>query len=83
MTDNEVTEAQQQPEKIMSKIVKQYANPNNGGQERMTRDGDKYYINSNWGDGFSGNVQVSRSQMEMCLRHTSAPDDVVAAILAD
>ena len=67
----------------MTKITKQYANPNNGGQERMTREGDKFYINSNWGDGFSGNVLVSRNQMEICLRHTNAPADVCEAILSN
>lgn len=30
----------------MTKITKEYANPNNGGRERITRDGDSYYINS-------------------------------------
>ena len=67
----------------MTKITKQYANPRNGGQERMTRDGDKYYINSDWGRGFSGNVLVSRNQMDICLRYTSAPAAVVDAILAN
>lgn len=68
----------------MTKITKQYANPNNGGQERVIRDGDKFFINSDWGQGFCRpNTQVSRGQMEMCLRHTNAPAEIANAILAN
>lgn len=75
------TTTKEEPEMI--KITKQYANPSNGGQERVTREGDKFYVASNWGDGFSGNVLVSRNQMEICLRHTNAPADVCDAILSN
>ena len=64
-----------------NKITKQYTNGNNGGQERVTRDGDRYYISSDFGRGFSAPEAVSRSQAENCMRHTKAPADVVAAIL--
>ena len=66
-----------------TKITRQYANPNNGGQERVTRDGDSYYVNSNWGTGFSENRLVSRQQMEVCLRYTNAPAEVFEAILSN
>jgi len=72
---------QQTKEQTMTKITKKYANQNNGGQERITRDGDKFYVSSDWGNGFSRSQQVSRSQAETCLSYTNAPADVVAAIL--
>ena len=65
----------------MTKTTKQYANINNGGQERVTRDGDRYYISSDFGKGFTAPVSVARSQVEACLSYTKAPADVVAAIL--
>lgn len=66
----------------MTKITKEYANPNNGGKERVTRDGESYYINSNIPSiGWIGQRKVSRGEAERCLRYTSAPEDVVAAIL--
>ena len=66
----------------MTKITKEYANTNNGGQERITRDGDSYYINSNIPSvGWMGPRKVSRSDAERCMSYTSAPADVVAAIL--
>ena len=68
----------------MTKITKQYANPRNGGQERVIRDGEKFFINSDFGNGFTRpNQQVTREQMEMCLRFTSAPAEVSAEILSN
>ena len=64
-------------------ITKEYANCNNGGRERITRDGEKFYISSNWGSGFSPEQQISRSWAVACLRHTNAPDYVVRAILGE
>ena len=66
----------------MSKITKTYANPNNGGQERITRDGNAYYISSNWGKGFCEPTRVSKEQAKIGMAYTKAPADVVAAILA-
>lgn len=62
-------------------ITKQYANSNNGGKERITRDGDNYYISSDWGNGFCDERKVSRHDAERCMTHTKAPAHVVAAIL--
>ena len=68
----------------MSKITRQYANPRNGGQERVVRDGENFFINSDFGNGFSRpNQQVTREQMVMCLRFTSAPAEVSTAILSN
>lgn len=65
----------------MSKITIQYVNKNNGGNERVIRDGDSYYVNSDFGSGFArANTTVSRSQIESCMAHTNAPSDVVSAI---
>ena len=65
----------------MTKITKQYTNTNNGGRERITRDGDNYYISSDFGKGFSDQVKVSRRDAERCMAHTNAPASVVSAIL--
>lgn len=66
----------------MTKITKEYANTNNGGKERVARDGDKYYINSYIANiGWMGERKVSRSDAERCMSYTNAPADVVAAIL--
>ena len=71
-------------EKKMTKITKQYANPRNGGMERVVREGEKFFINSDFGNGFTRpNQQVTREQMEMCLRFTSAPAEVSAEILSN
>ena len=64
-----------------SKIVKTFANPNNGGQERIVRDGDSYYISSDFGKGFCAPVAVSKDQAAQCMAYTKAPAAVVAAIL--
>ena len=65
----------------MTTITKQYANTNNGGKERITRDGDNYYISSDCGKGFYADIKVSRRDAERCMAHTKAPAHVVAAIL--
>lgn len=66
----------------MSKITKEYANTNNGGRERVARDGDTYRINSYIpGLGWVGEREVSRRDMARCLAYTMAPAMVVAAIL--
>ncbi len=74
---------QQTKEQTMTKIAKEYANTNNGGKERVSRDGDKYYINSyiNANIGWMGERKVSRSDVERCMSYTNAPANVVAAIL--
>ena len=66
----------------MAKITKEYANANNGGKERVSRDGDKYYINSYLpSSGWTGELAISRGDAERCLSHTNAPSDVVKTIL--
>jgi hypothetical protein len=67
----------------MSKITKEYANTNNGGKERVSRDGDSYYVNSyiNANIGWMGERNVSRSDAARCMAYTNAPAHVVAAIL--
>ena len=65
----------------METITQEYKNANNGFRERITRDGDKYYVSSDWGSGFCRSAEVSRSQAEACMSYTQAPADVVAAIL--
>ena len=64
-------------------ITKKYANPNNGGFEQVTRDGDRYFINSDWGNGFrkENQMEVSRDSMATCLSFTGAPEDVRAEIM--
>lgn len=66
----------------MSKVTKQYENPNNGGKERVTRDGDAYYVSSDWGKGFCAPTKVTREQAARCMAYTKAPREVVEAILA-
>lgn len=76
--------SQKTKEQTMTKITKEYVNTNNGGKERIARDGDKYYINSyhpNTKIGWMGERKVSRSDAERCMSYTNAPADVVAAIL--
>lgn len=74
---------QQTKEQTMTKITKEYANTNNGGKERVARDGDSYRINSYIPNvGWMGERKVSRSDVERCMSYTSAPADVVAAILS-
>lgn len=65
------------------KITKEYRNHNNGGVERVTRDGDNYYINSFINDrlGWMGVNQVTRQQMVRALKYTNAPQDVVDAMV--
>jgi hypothetical protein len=65
----------------MRKITKTYANTNNGGQEKITRDGDKFFISSDWGKGFCQPQEVTRQQAKIGLDYTDAPADIVVAIL--
>ena len=66
----------------MIRITKEYANTNNGGKERITRDGDKYHINSYIPNvGWMGESNVTREQAAAGLRYTNAPTDLVAVIL--
>ena len=65
----------------MTTITKQYVNTNNGGRERITRDGDNFFISSDFGNGFCDQVKVSRRDAERCMAHTNAPANVVSAIL--
>ncbi len=66
----------------MSKIIKEYANGNNGGRERITRVGDQFSINSYLPMvGWMGERKVSREQAKSGMSYTNAPADVIAAIL--
>lgn len=64
--------------------MREYKNTKNGGRERVYRIDGKYFINSDWGRGFSGELKpVSRHQMYNCLQYTKAPDQVITDILGD
>jgi hypothetical protein len=63
------------------KITKTYNNPNNNGKELVQRDGDKFFVASDWGNGFGQKQEVSRSDIKLTMEYTSAPAEVVAAIL--
>lgn len=67
----------------MTNITKEYTNTANGGKERVTRDGDKYTINSyiNARLGWMGERVVSRKEMQDCMDYTNAPANVVSAML--
>jgi hypothetical protein len=62
--------------------TKIYTNSNNGGREKVINDNGRFYVQSDWGKGFTGEpIEVSRSKMEACLEHTNAPAAVRQAIL--
>jgi len=66
----------------MTKITREYENSVNGGKERVTRDGDKFTINSyiNARLGWMGERVVTRDEIQNCMVYTNAPDHVVTAI---
>ena len=69
---------------IMAKITKEYSNTANGGKERVSRDGDSYYIESchpNHSIGWMGERKISRLEAERCMAYTNAPSYVVDEIL--
>lgn len=70
---------------MSTKIEFEYTNTRNGGRELVIRDGDMYYVNSDWGKGyFAANLRrVSRQDVEDTMRCTGAPDNVVSQILAN
>ena len=67
----------------MAKITREYENSANGGKERVTRDGDKFTINSyiNARLGWMGERVVTRDEIQNCMAYTNAPEHVVTAIL--
>lgn len=68
----------------MTKITKEYKNPNNGGKERITREGDTYCVESchpNPSIGWMGERKISRLEAENCMAYTNAPSSVVDEIL--
>jgi hypothetical protein len=68
----------------MTAITKTYANAKSTGQERVTRSGDGYTINSYIPQvGWMGERQVTRAEVTACLQYTSAPAHVVSAILGE
>ena len=62
------------------KITKTYNNPNNGGKEKVIRDGDSFYIASDWGKGFCNPVQISREKILITLQYTQAPLSVMSIL---
>lgn len=68
----------------MTKITKEYDNVNNGGKERVSRDGDEYTVSSYHESlgGWFATKKVTREQMERCLAHSYAPEEVRTAIMA-
>jgi hypothetical protein len=61
----------------------EYKNVRNGGRERVYRIDGKFYVSSDWGRGFFGKTEISRSDMESVLVHTKAPAYVVIGIFED
>lgn len=63
--------------------TREYKNKNNGGTEKITRDGDRYTISSHTKSaGWFGPVSATKSQVKKCLEYTGAPDDVASDMLA-
>jgi hypothetical protein len=73
----------QDKETDMDTRMHQYNNTKNGGRERVFRNGNHYYISSDWGNGFSGKREVSRPDMISCLEFTGAPQNIINSILSD
>lgn len=65
------------------KIIKEYANSNNGGKERVINDNGIFFINSFVGGEWLGARSVTRNQIESCMIYTGAPEDIKQSILAD
>lgn len=67
---------------MSAKIKMEYNNPRSGGRELVIRDGDQFFINSDWGKGyFPANLRrVSRQDIADTMRCTDAPAHVVARI---
>lgn len=65
-------------------ITKEYANTRNGGKERISRNGNMYFINSYVPKtGWIGERKISRADAIRCMAYTNAPADVVAEIIGD
>lgn len=68
----------------MTTVTRTYKNEQNGGKERVTKTDGKFYVNSDWGKGFSRFGQhITESDMRCILRATKAPSEVVFAILGE
>lgn len=68
----------------MAKVMREYQNQHNNGRERVYQIDGKYFIDSDWGNGFDGNlVPVSRRDMLNCLQFTKAPSSIIIDILGD
>jgi len=66
----------------MEKVVKEYANVNNGGKERFTRCGQTYTVNSYIPNmGWLGEQKINQNDAKQALAYTKAPQDVISAIL--
>jgi hypothetical protein len=64
--------------------MREWQNQRNGGRERAYRKNGRYFIDSDWGSGFDGNlIPVSRRDMLNCLQFTGAPTSIIADILDD
>lgn len=61
----------------MKKLIAEYKNKNNGGEERVFSDGNRFFISSNFGNGFSQPLELSKSQLETALRYTNAPQEII------
>lgn len=58
------------------RVTAEYRNPNNGGKEFVSRQGDRFFIRSVCGEHDYGTHEVSRTQLEICLRHSGAPEEI-------
>ena len=73
----------------MTKITKEYVNKNNGGRERIIRDGEEFFIESCISKycagsiGWMGKMKVTREQAKACMDYTGAPASIVVAILGE
>jgi hypothetical protein len=64
------------------KITKTYSNPNNNGKELVERDGNKFFVASDWGNGFCQKQEVSRSDIKFAMEYTHAPLEIMSSILS-
>ena len=60
-----------------------YNNSRNNGRERVMAKDGKYYISSDWGDGFGSWKEVSREDITDTMAFTRAPQHIVDAILSE
>lgn len=63
-------------------MIKQYSNPRNNGKERVKSVKGKFYISSDFGNGFTPWTEVSKRQLKTTLDYTSAPAEIVEELMS-